>query len=137
MGLRKGKFRDISGELSRCRENAIRIALCLWVGDKAEGELTAEQAERAVRIVRWCLYSYMQILKRSRYERKMEQVEELSSLVDQSGGQITFRNLQRCHGIYEKEVEALAREFPERLKVETHKPDIGRPSRVLRNTHRK
>ena len=137
VGLRKGKFRDISGELSRCRENAIRIALCLWVGDKAEGELTAEQAERAVRIERWCLYSYMQILKGSRYEKKMEKVDELSSLVIQTGGQITLRDLKRRHGIEEKEVEALAREFPERFKVETHKPDIGRPSRVLRNMHRK
>lgn len=67
----------------------------------------------------------------------MEQIDELRSLVNQNDGQITLRDLKRRHGVEEKEVEALAREFPERLKVETLKPDIGRPSRVLRNTDKK
>ena len=48
--LRRGRCVDVEGELSRWRENAIRVALNLWLADGVGGEITAEQAERAVRI---------------------------------------------------------------------------------------
>jgi hypothetical protein len=46
--LRRGDCADIEGELSRWRENAIRVSLNIWVADQAGGEITAEQAERGV-----------------------------------------------------------------------------------------
>ena len=51
--LVRGRFSDLKGELSRWEENAIRVSLNLWVIDGCNGVVNKDQAEHAVKIVRW------------------------------------------------------------------------------------
>ena len=68
--LRNGRWRAVEGELGRWRENAIRIGNGIVLADAFTGQGkagigTAEQARRAVTIMRWCGRSQLAILVRS------------------------------------------------------------------------
>ena len=70
MRLRNGRWRAVEGELGRWRENAIRIGNGIVLADAFTGQGkagigTAEQARRAVTIMRWCGRSQLAILVRS------------------------------------------------------------------------
>ena len=121
-------------ELSRRRENAIRIALNLWLADGAGGAITAEQAERAVQIMLWCVRSYLAILNKGRGALKYARVQRLRAiLVELPERMITLRDLANRHSYDQDEVRALAAEFPDMLKIETKTlgSQGGRPSEVL------
>ncbi len=110
--------------------------MCLYVGNGATGELTKDQANRAVRIVLWCLFSYLQILNKGRLERKMQIVQNLRSIAIEAGGgggASHIKNLEKNHGYEHDQVRQLAKEFPELLMVEILKHEHGgRTSEVLR-----
>jgi hypothetical protein len=132
--LRRGTCADIEGELSRWRENAIRVALNLWLGDGRGGDITSEQADRAVTIVKWCGRSYLAILNQGRVARRLTRVHELGSLLLETPEQtVTLRDLANRHGYCHDEVRALASEFPDKLTVVTKPPGAqgGRPSEML------
>ena len=130
--LQKGEFRDMEGELGRWRENAVRVALCLWVGDGAKGELTKDQAVRAVTLTKWCGFSFLEILDKERIEKKLQQVYKLHDLMIKYDGQITLRILKKNHSFDPDHIKRLAIEFPEYLKVDSVKPKTGRPSEILK-----
>ena len=134
INARRGGYADVSGELSRWRENAIRVALNLWLADGNGGEVTGEQASRAISIVYWCCSSYMRLLNRGRGARKMSQIQALRILlVDTPEKEITLRDLANRHGFDQAEVRRLAAEFPDQLTIITKSPSAkgGRPSEVL------
>lgn len=133
--LRRGKYADVEGELSRWRENAIRIALGLWIADNEWGCLTKEQAERAVQITRWCYQSYLMILNRGRIKRRLSRVEDLRKiLLETEEKTATLRDLTNRHGFSKEEVKSLAVEFPDKLEIVERPPGAkgGRPSEVVR-----
>lgn len=132
--LRRGRCADVEGELCRWRENAIRVALNLWLADGAGGWITAEQAERAVRIVRWCGRAYLVILNQGRGARKYSRAQGLRAiLIEMPERTITLRDLANRHNYDQGEVRSLAAEFPDLLKIEPRLPGSqgGRPSEVL------
>ena len=125
---------DVSGELSRWRENAIRVALNFWLADGQGGEITEEQANRAISVVNWCGFSYLRLLNRGRMARKISQVQELRNLLlDTPEREITLRDLANRHGFDQSEVHRLAVEFPDKLTVIIKPPGAkgGRPSEVV------
>ena len=131
---RRGGYADVSGELSRWRENAIRVALNLWLADGKGGDITGEQADRAIAIVHWCCASYMRLLVRGRMARKMSQVQTLRGLLmDTPEKEITLRDLANRHGFEQGQVCRLAADFPDKLTIITKLPGAkgGRPSEVL------
>jgi hypothetical protein len=128
----KGIFADVDGELTRWRENAIKVAGLLAVAEDA-GALSADHALRGVEIVRWAAFSYLGILSAGRAERQKDDLERLLEIVKTKGGQITLRDLERHHGIKENTVKSVIAVFPNRLEV--HKVTTGKagkPSRILR-----
>ena len=134
--LRRGEFRDIEAELGRWRENAIRLAIGQCVADNLEAaELTADQAGRAVEIMRWCAFSALQITNAARMQKRSKRVEELQIILARSSGKETLRNLEKSHGFERDEVLALAGQYPERFTIEQLETG-GRPSEVLRLANR-
>ena len=131
---RLGGYADVEGELSRWCENAIRVALNLWLADDAGGDLTGEQAERAIRIVTWCGFSYLGMLRQERVARKLARVERLRTLlIDTNNREMSLRDLENNHSFKDEEVRSLAAEFPQKLQIVKKPPGIkgGRPSEVL------
>ena len=125
---------EVSGELSRWRENSVRIALNLYLADRTGGEITGVQAERAVRIMWWCGRSYLAILNQGRGTKKYARVQRLRAvLIDTPNRTITLRDFANRHNYDQGEVRALATEFPDLLKVEIRPSggQGGRPSEVL------
>lgn len=135
MQLRRGEFRDIEAELGRWRENAIRLAIGQCVADNLEAlELTKEQAERAVLIMRWCALSALQITNTARIRKRAERADALQViLAGKPQGRETLRNLDKSHGFTSEEVQRLSGQFPERFTVERVETG-GRPSDVVRLT---
>ncbi len=136
--LRNGEFRDIEGELGRWRENAVRIAGGLCVADYYSApdgtplSLTADRAERGVRLARWACLSTLEMMQAGRRERRQERASQLAGIVSGEGGTITLRDLRRSHSFAHEEVRALARDFPTMIEVQkiTHGEKGGRPSEV-------
>lgn len=133
--LRIGTCSDVAGELSRWRENAIRVALNLWIGDGMDGDVTAEQAERAVRIARWCGLSYLSILRKGRVSGMHVRAKKLRELLLQTSEKsCSLRDLETRHGFTHDEVRKLAGAFPDMLEVVTKPTSTngGRPSELVR-----
>jgi hypothetical protein len=133
--LRRGECADVEGELSRWRENSVRVALNLWLADGHGGEITADQAERAVAVVRWCGRSYLAILNQGRAAQKLSRVQALRRLLlDTPERTMTLRDLANRHSYEHAEVRALAAEFADMLELETRTAGSqgGRPSEFLR-----
>ena len=134
VALRLGEFRSIEAELGRWRENAIRIGLAIAVADDpGTSTLTQEQAERAVRIMRWCGYSTLKVLDTARRQKLEARACDLEELLSKRGGAETLRNLSKNNGYASDEVHDLARRFPTRLAVRSSResPQGGRPSEVV------
>ena len=133
--LRNGKYRAIEGELGRWRENAIRIAGGQCVADAiSSGEdpngltLTAEQADRGVKIARWSHLQSLAMLNKGLAERQWQRVETLQTLVSRYNGATTLRDLRDRHGFAPDEVKRLTAEYPHTLSIRTNTPATGRPS---------
>ena len=134
--LRRKEYRHIEAELGRWRENAIRIAIGLCVADNIDAsELTGEQAERAVKIMRWCARSALKLTNRARAEKQGERADELQDILVRRRGEETLRNLNNSHGFKPEEVRALAGQFPDRFVVEPIVNTGGRPSEIARLKH--
>lgn len=132
--LRRGEFRDVEAELGRWRENAIRLAVGQCVADNLDAhELTGEQAERAVEIMRWCARSALQITNAARMQKRGKRADELQAILAGKEGKQTLRNLDKSHGFPAEEVKTLAAQFPDRFTVERVETG-GRPSEILRLT---
>lgn len=126
---RNGELADIQGELSRCRENAARVALVVAAASRGPGvdTLAAADAEAGIAIVRWATGQLLRLLETGRRERAQERVERLCELLAEAGGQKTLRELANSNGFTAAEVRALAGKFPARLLIEK-RPTAGRPT---------
>jgi hypothetical protein len=135
--LRNGKWHEMEGELGRWRENAIRIGNGIVLADAFTGHGavqtgTAEQARRAVTLMRWCARSQLAVFNRVREQRQLDRLEKLLTLIQKHGGRITLRDLGLRHGFQPDQVRSLAADYRERLQiVEESNANGGRPSIVI------
>jgi hypothetical protein len=131
--LENGRYPDLPGELSRWRENAIKIA-GLFALAEGSPTVTADHAKRAVAVVRWCGFNYLNMLERGRRIRLHSEVQRLWNLVVQSpGGEVPVGEIERRHGFSRNKLEMLTEVFPELLETYTYPPSgPGRPKTVLR-----
>lgn len=93
--------------------------------------LTAEQAERGVKIARWSHLHSLAMLNKGLADRQSQRVETLQALLSRYGGAVTLRDLRDRHGFAPYEVKMLAAEYPSALSIQTNKPANGRPSEIL------
>ena len=128
--LGRGQFADLDGELTRWRENGIKVAGLFAL---AEGlrTLTADHAERGCAIVRWAGYSYLGILSAGRAERKRTDLDRLLVIIKEKGGEITLGDLQRHHEIKRSFVQSVMAAFPDKLELRKE-PTGGKPRETLR-----
>ena len=103
---------DLDGEVSRWRENSIKVAGLLAVADGAE-VVTESHAKAAVEIVKWCGNNYLEFHKnaiKSNLEGKRDKVVAL--LKATPGGQLCLSDLQKRHNITRVEFTKLVQSFP-------------------------
>ena len=128
--LGRGPFADLDGELTRWRENAIKVA-GLFALAEGSPTLTADHAKRGCAIVRWAGYSYLGILSAGRAERKRADLDRLLEILEDKGGAICLGDLQRSHSIKRPFVQSVIAAFPEKLELQKE-PTGGRPLETLR-----
>jgi len=131
--LERGPFADLTGELSRWRENAIKVAGLFAVVEPAT-TISAALAERAVSVVRWCGYNYLGLLQSGRRERQREELERVQDVLQCHGGQINLGKLDGDHGINRARLNAIMAANPGELEIVQLKTGkAGRPAEVLRH----
>ena len=132
--LCKGPLSAIAGELSRWRENACRVALALHAAENPEGTiLTAETAERAVRLTRWAQLSTLRLLASGFEQKAKAQAEKLREWLNAGGGSLTVGALQKRHGMAEDVAASLCHTFPLSFVLEPHADSKGGPrTKVVR-----
>ena len=127
-----GTHQDLRPWLVRYREQACRVALCLQIAtDPKSTVLTADNARRAVSLVRWCFGQLAEMLHEKRTEALRARIEKLNSMV--LGPEVaTMRDLKRA-GFTEAEVRQLCKLECENLEIYEHRPSAGgRPSLQVR-----
>jgi len=131
--LERGPYSDLPGELSRWRENAIKVAgLFALVEDSHR--ITPVHATRAVAVVRWCGRSYLSLLDRGRKERLRGDVERILEIIaDSPGGEVPVGEVSRRHGISRTRLDMLEKEFPSLMEIHPYPAERpGRPRQVIR-----
>ena len=140
--LRNGAGRESEAKLKRCRENAIRIALCIaaaeWLETGGQGDeptLDAETAARGVALADFFLSQTLSLTRGAVHERKATRLDELLRCVERygSGGRLALYRLKNSHGFGEVEVRHIAERESGLLRIEEKPttPRGGRPSAEL------
>jgi hypothetical protein len=126
MALRRNAPETLESLTGRFREQAIRVGNGLWVADYfAAGQpdgpfvLAPEQAERSCRIARWACLSMAGLVHNEHLRGQSAEAAKLRKLIEDQGGEITLRDLERRHNIDRATAEAFARDFPESFALET------------------
>jgi hypothetical protein len=137
VSLRNGNLNDVQGQLSRCRENASRLALCVAVASRgiSVNEVILEDAEAGIAIHRWTVDRLLRLLQASRHKRTREMATRLQELLLESGGQKRLRDLVKSNNFKEVEIEAICRTYPKLFGIEKLEAN-GRPSRVVKVLNR-
>ena len=134
----RGAYADVSGELTRWNENAIRVAGIIALGE-SEQTLTEDHARRGIAVVRWCGLEYMRLVGETRFAKLLLDASRLSGLLDANGGEMASGLLQSKHGYKGARwdvVELLVSRFPERFTKERVKKEgePGAPATIIRLT---
>ena len=130
--LERGPFADMAGELSRWRENAIKVAGLFALAENT-ASISADMALRANRVVRWCGFNYLGLLQAGRGERRREELERLAQLLRSNGGEMPVGRLASAHGIKREQLDALVAVFPAEIEIERRaQAGAGRPAEVVR-----
>jgi len=123
---------DLAGELSRWRENAIKVAGLFALAVKITG-VSAEMAAQACTVVRWCGLNYLTMLQTSRTKRMRKEPESITKLLWAGGGELAVGILQSSNGYTRQELDALVAAFPTEIEIERRKhAGPGKPAEVVR-----
>jgi len=135
--LRLGALAEVSSDLSRWRENACRVALAIHVAENPKSVvLTAETAERAVRLVRWAGLCTVRLLASGLEAKAKARADKLGNWLLRADGMLTLGTLSKKHGMDEPEVESLSRTFREMFVMEDlHNPKGGPRTKTIRLAH--
>ncbi len=126
--LRRGALESVSGDLTRWRENACRVALAIHAAEDPEGvTLTTGTAERAVRLVRWAGRSTVRLLASGLEAKAKARAEKLRGWLQRSDGRLTLGALAKKHGMEETEAVSLSHTFPAIFAIEGHNNPNGGP----------
>jgi len=129
--LERGPYADLAGELSRWRENAVKIGGLFAVAEGTD-MMSPAQAERAVSVVRWCGFNYLGLLQAGRRERQREELERVLELLREHKGAVSLGILARSHGIKRPQLESLIAAFPAHLAIHRIPQEgAGRPAEML------
>lgn len=120
---------DLSGEFSRQRENAVKVA-GLFALVEGRGEISADLAERATQVVRWVGYNYLTLIQSERQKRLKKDMERITELLEGCGGQINLGALAQHHGIKREKVEALMVVYPGVFALKKVPQPPGKPGRA-------
>lgn len=132
--LEREKFADLKGELSRWRENAIKVAGLFALIEETD-ELTADHARRGVEIVRWAANNYLSLLQSGRRQRQQDRLESILGHIDDAGGAIHVGDLAKRHGINRTSLDAVMAACPgaiEIVKRPQPKGQAGQPAQIVR-----
>jgi hypothetical protein len=132
--LEQEKFADLKGELSRWRENAIKVAGLFALIEETD-ELTADHARRGVEIVRWAAYNYLSLLQSGRRQRQQDRSKSILGHIDDAGGAIHVGDLAKRHGINRSSLDAVMAACPgviEIVKRPQPKGQAGQPAQIVR-----
>jgi len=126
--LRQGPLASVSGDLSRWRENACKVALCINVSEDPEGvTLTAATAERAVRLVRWAGRSTLRLLSDGLEASAKGRAEKLRGWLQRCDGSVTLGALDKRFGMATTEAVSLANAFGSMFVIGDHANPAGGP----------
>lgn len=126
--LIQGPLAPVAGDLSRWRENACRVALGLHAAENPEGTiLTAETAERAVRLTRWAGRSTLRLLASGLEEQAKARAEKLRGWLLRAGGNLTLGALHKKHSMEAGEAKSLTSTFPMMFTMDDHAAAKGGP----------
>ena len=129
--LERDAFADLAGELSRWRENAIKIAGVFALAEDST-DISGALAGLACEVVRWCGFNYLGLLQVGRRERLKDELHRVVELLREQGGKISLGDLAASHGIRRPQVNALVAGFPAQLMVNLPgRIGPGRPSEIL------
>lgn len=131
----RGALADYRGELSRWRENAIRLAVVLQVAtDPNARAISPEVARNAVRIFRYIGTGALELLSTGRFEKLKERREQLEKVLKANNGECMSSDLLKRHAFSKDEQYQLAAAFPSHFLIE-EKPATqagGRPGKVVK-----
>lgn len=130
-----GDLRDIDSYVSRWAENAIRLSLCLHVGEFGLAAVSTpigiKQVAAAIGLVKWFAKEQIAFLSVSRTERLEKRLSRLVEILLKAGGCETLRNLAKSHGFEKDEIRLLEKRYPGAVVVRASSPKTskgGRPS---------
>jgi hypothetical protein len=126
-------YPELTGEFSRWRENAIKVAGVFAV---AEGSATVESAHanRACGVIHWTAMNYIRMLQAGREERREKAFgrdwERMREILNACGGRIALGKLQQRHGIKRERVEELIAAYPGWITIDQTPREPGKPGRT-------
>ena len=127
-----GDLADCRVDLSRWRENALRIAIILAVAEDPETTvLTADVAARAIRIHRWIALGALQETALDRDEQVNARANKLAEILSQCGGSRLISELWNLNKFPLNELNQLKTYFPQRFEMEII-TNGGRPGQWVR-----
>ena len=127
-----GDLADCRVDLSRWRENALRIALILAVAEDPETTvLTRDIAERAIRLHRWIALGALQETALDRDDQLNARADKLAEVLSQCGGSRLVSELWNLNKFQLNELVQLTTHFPHRFEMETI-TNGGRPGQWVR-----
>ena len=129
----RAAFAGMGGELSRWRENAIKVA-GLFALASGMDTITPDTANNACAVVKWAGFNYLSMLKAGLRERKREELDRLLYIIDEHGGEVALGDLKKSHGKDRKHIEGVMAAFPGRLKIDIRpqpKGKAGQPAQFL------
>ena len=128
----QGDLCDMDKELSRWRENAIKLALILEAAKGPEvPEITKEIAADAVVLMRWIGIGTLHLFEGQRYERFEKRALQLEKALKSRSGECLASNLEKRHGFSLQEARQLAQAFPRQFVVAPVQSG-GRPGNIVR-----
>lgn len=128
--LERDKFPALAGELSRWKENAIKLAGVFAVTEGA-AEITEELANRAVEVMLWCGFNFIDLWLAAQQEKTGVDLDVVVDAINSSDGEIHAGKLERITKLTRAELDTLAQLYPERLVKEKRKTG-GRPALIFK-----
>ncbi len=127
----KGDLHDMDKELSRWRENAIKLALVFQAAsDPAASEITEQIATDAIAVMRWIGIGILHLCENRRYEGFEKRALQLEQALKKGGGSYLSYDLARRHGFSLQEAQQLAGMYPALFTVERIQSG-GRPGNLV------
>jgi hypothetical protein len=127
-----GKYADFRTELSRWRENAIKLAVVLQIATNPHSvEITAEIARHAVRLFLWIGIGALDLCSGDRKEKIHTRALALEKALNSYGGACLASDLHKRNGFKMPEIRQLVGGYSQIFQIEEVK-GTGRPGKLIK-----